>query len=199
MKELEAINMMLRAIGSSPVNDIDTPHPDAANAKATLRRKAREAQKRGWWFNIDYNVLYYPNFNNEIILSEDILSMALTDSTIIKRGLKLYDSVNNTYKFKEPIEIHRSVRALPWNEIPESMQEHIQYLAAAEFVRDEIEDNAKAQSLREDAGIAMINVKKEDLETSQFNSFNKSRVLRARGGVNPYSRGNRRFSGDPDR
>lgn len=145
MKELDAINMMLRAIGSSPVNDIDTPHPDAANAKATLRRKSREAQKRGWWFNIDYNVLYYPNANNEIVFGQEILSTTINDSTLVKRGLKLYDSVNNTYRFTAPIEIFKCIRALPWDEIPESMQEHIQYLAAAEFVRDEIEDTAKVK------------------------------------------------------
>jgi len=35
MNELETLNMLLRLIGSSPVNSLNTDHPDAANAKAT--------------------------------------------------------------------------------------------------------------------------------------------------------------------
>lgn len=198
MTELEALNVLLRAIGSSPVNSLETPQPNVSNARATLTRNRRSVQKRGWWFNIDYNVLYYPNFNNEIILPQELLSCVICNPKIIKRGNKLYDSFNNSYKFKEAVEISRSVLALPWKELPESMQDHIAYLSAAEFVRDEIEDRSKEISFREDAGRMIIDVKKEDLEASQFNSFDKSRVLRARAGVRPYSRNSRRFANDPD-
>lgn len=198
MTELDAINMMLRAIGSTPVNNIAVPQPDVANARRTLDRNRRSSQKRGWWFNIDYNVLYYPNFNNEVVLPEEVISCVLSNAKIIKRGRKLYDSVNNTYQFKEPVEIHRSIRVLPWDEIPESMQEYVAYSSAAELIRDEIEDSGKERSFREDAARAWLSVQKEDLEASQFNSFNKSRVIRARAGVRPYTVSSRRFAGDPD-
>ena len=52
MLELDAINMMLRAIGSTPVNNVEIPQPDVANARRTLDRNRKSAQKRGWWFNI---------------------------------------------------------------------------------------------------------------------------------------------------
>lgn len=198
MTELEALNVLLRAIGSSPVNSLETPQPNVSNARATLTRNRHSVQKRGWWFNIDYKVLYYPNFNNEIVLPANLLSCVICNPKIVKRGRKLYDSVKNSYNFSEPVEISRSVLALPWDELPESMQDHIAYLSAAEFVRDEIEDRSKETSFREDAGRMMIDVKKEDLEASQFNAFDKSRVLRARAGVRPYSRSSRRFAGDPD-
>lgn len=198
MLELDAINMMLRAIGSTPVNNVEIPQPDVANARRTLDRNRRSAQKRGWWFNIDYNVKYYPNFNKEIVLPEEVTSVVLNNPRLVKRGRKIYDSFNNTYRFEEPIEIHRSIRILPWDELPESMQEYVAYLSASELIRDEIEDSGKERAFKEDAGRAWLSVQKEELEASQFNAFAKGRVIRARAGVRPYSRSSRRFTGDPD-
>lgn len=198
MTELDAMNVLLRAIGSSPVNSLTAPHPDAANARATLNRVKVDAQKRGWWFNIDYNVMYYPNSIGEIVIESQVLSLVDTNGAYLKRGNKLYDKFNNTFKFNGPINIHRTVRNIPWDELPESMKTYIVYRAAADFVRDEIEDRNKEHSFKEDAGVAMIDVKKEDLESGQYNKLHTSRALAARKGVRPYARGFRRFSGDPD-
>ena len=48
MEELEALNLLLRAIGSDPVNSLKTNQPDAANAIDTLNRYRKRVQKRGW-------------------------------------------------------------------------------------------------------------------------------------------------------
>lgn len=197
MTELDAINVMLRAIGSSPVNSITSAHPDVANARATLKRHRAKAQKRGWWFNIDYNTLLYPDSLNEIQIPEEILSVVFEDRFLVKRGIKIYNSLDNTYKFEESITAKRTVRNLPWEELPESMKEYIINVATADFIRDEIEDRAKAQDYQEEAGRSLINVHKEDLEASQFNAFQKQRVMNARAGVRPYSRSHNRFLGGP--
>lgn len=198
MTELEAMNLLLRAIGSSPVNSLNSTHPDAANARNTLKRITKDAQKRGWWFNIDYNTMYYPNSIGEIIVESQVLSLVDTNGAYLKRGTKLYDKFNNSFKFNGPVNIHRTIRNVPWDELPESMKTFIAYRAAADFVRDEIEDRNKEMSFKEDAGIAMIDVKKEDLESGQYNKLNTSRIVQARSGVRPYGRKHRRFSGDPD-
>ena len=82
--------------------------------------------------------------------------------------------------------------------MPDAMQEHCAYLAASQFIRDELEDPQKQQELGVSAGQAMLDVKKQDLEEGRYNMFNQSRVTQARAGVQPYNRNNRRFSGDPD-
>ena len=51
MEKLEAVQMLLRAIGSSPVNSLNVAHPDVANALNSLERLRKSVQKRGWWFN----------------------------------------------------------------------------------------------------------------------------------------------------
>lgn len=199
MEQLEALNMLLRLIGSRPVNDIDTPLPAAANGRATLDRIRKKILKRGWWFNIDYGVEYQPNDYNEIIVPRDV-STILTSAGYVKRGNKLYDQYNNTYKFYSNVVANKTIRITEWDDMPSSMQEYCGYLAGAEFVRDEIEDSTKENSLKTDAVNAMMQVTKEDLEQGQLNMYRSSRILNARQGVRPYSRGHlRRFSGTPDR
>lgn len=199
MEELEALNLLLRATGSNPVSDLGAEHPDVANAQVTLDRVRRKAQKKGWWFNIDYDVTFQPDpTTKEIVIAKEITKFVGDRNLHVVRGGKLYNKINQTFQFEGNVTAHRVQRTLDWDDLPESMQEHIQYLAAKEFVRDEIEDPQKEASYEKDAAIAMMEVKSEDLEQSQFNSFNKSRVARARLGVQPYSRGTGRFFGNPD-
>ena len=198
MDELEALNMLLRLIGSTPVNDIATGHPDAANARATLSRLRKRMQKTGWWFNIDYNVIFQPDpITKEIIVPKEIVSFVGAFEHVV-RNKKLYDKVAQTYQFECDVTAHRLTRILDWDELPASMQEYCAYAAAVEFVRDELEDIQKMNDLKGSAAMALIEVKRDDLEQGQYNTFNKSRVAQARAGVQPYARNNKRFHGDPD-
>lgn len=188
MEEIEALNLLLRAIGSDPVNSLSTTQPDVANAMDTLNRFRKRVQKRGWWFNTQYNVTFEVQ-NGEIRIPKEYTTLIFADAGLVKRGTKLFDKVNNTYQFTESKCATRTVYTLVWDEMPVSVQEHIAYLSAASFVRDEIEDKAKEDSFKADAGIAGLDVKKEDLEHGQYSSFHKPRVKRARFGIRPYSRG----------
>ena len=192
MDELEGMNMLLRAIGSSPVNAVTTNHPDAANARTTLDRIRLAAQKRGWWFNIDYDYELSPaGAFDQIAVTDDVKKIVFVDRNLAKRSGKVYDKLNQTYAFTAPVCVKYSVRMVPWDDMPMSAQLYCAYLAAAEFIRDELEDKAKADSFRKDAGIHMFDMKKEDLEAGQYNSFRKPRVSRARRGVRPVHLGYR--------
>jgi len=190
--------MLLRLIGSSPVNAIDTAHPDAVNARSTLNRIRRKAQKRGWWFNITYNVEYQPDPVSKEIRIPTEITTAVTSERYVVRGNRLYDKYQNTFQFEAPVTVCREVRTLDWDDMPLSMQEYCAYYAGAEFVRDEIEDLQKKEDLTRDAGIAMLDIKKEDLEQGGYNMFNNRRILNARAPVKPYSRSHKRFYGTPD-
>lgn len=59
--ELEAVNEMLTAIGTMPVNTLEVAGlTDAAIARDTLRSITRELQSNGWWFNTSRNVTLNP-------------------------------------------------------------------------------------------------------------------------------------------
>ena len=187
MEELKAMNMLLRAIGSMPVNSLETSHPDAINAKAILDRMRTQAQQRGWWFNIDYDVTFTRDSNTgEIRVPHNIRKVRFQDGSIVKRGGKLYNKEKQTYVFDTNQQAIRIQYELPWEDMPQSLQTYAAYTAAAEFIMDETEDQGKAQSFLQKAGMAMIEVKREDLEQGNYNVFNKTRVYKARQGVRPY-------------
>lgn len=186
MKELEAMNVLLRAIGSSPVNSLETPHPDAANAKATLKRLRVQAQSRGWWFNVDYNVTFTQNEVGEVEIPSYISSLKMLDRSYTKRGDKLYDKVNQTYFIGCDVIAQRVIRIVDWEELPNSMQNYITYFAASQFVQDELEDPSKTRHFQESAGQAMLDVKKQDLEEGQYNMYDRPNYRRNRAGTRPY-------------
>ena len=52
--ELEAINIMLAAIGEAPINKLtDTLPVDARLAQSTLTEVSKEVQSEGWSFNTE--------------------------------------------------------------------------------------------------------------------------------------------------
>ncbi len=186
MKELEAMNVLLRAIGSSPVNSLETPHPDAANAKATLKRIRTQAQTRGWWFNIDYDVTLQPNEVGEIEIPSYVTSLKMLDRSYVKRGDKLYNNITQTYVIGCAVVVRNMQRTVDWDELPQSMQDYITYFAASQFVQDELEDPNKVKYFQELAGMAMLDVKKQDLEEGQYNMFDRPQFRKNRAGVRPY-------------
>lgn len=198
MNELEALNMLLRLIGSSPVNNVDTPHPDAANAKTTLNRIRRQAQRREWWFNLDYNVTLEPDDRQEIILPETYSTVVFQDKNLIKRGKYVYNKITQSNKHTTSVLACRVCMVLDWDDMPEVVQEYCAYLAASHFVRDELEDPQKEADLEKSAAQVLIDVRKQDLAEGQYNMFGKARVVAARAGVQPYQRNNKRFFGTPD-
>lgn len=198
MGELETLNMLLRLIGSSPVNSLSTDHPDAANARATMKRISRRVQRKGWWCNIDYNLTLQPNDQGFIEVSGLISSLVAADSSLTLRGTKLYDKRLQTGIFTTPVLVTRVTRILDWDDMPPVMQEYCAYYAGSEYVRDELEDPSKESSLKESASASYLDLKKQELEEGQYNIFQKPRVARARSGIMPYSRGSKHFYGGPD-
>tara|TARA_R110002096_G_scaffold142061_7_gene297151 strand:+ start:7466 stop:8062 length:597 start_codon:yes stop_codon:yes gene_type:complete len=186
MNELEAVQMLLRAIGSSPVNSLDVAHPDVANARASLNRLRKSVQKRGWWFNQDYNVVFQVNSVGEVTIPKEITKFVSDNVSLVKRGRKVYNTSTQTFLINTNVRAIKTVRTLEWEDMPASMQEYAAYLACAQFISDEIEDTNKEEKYQRLAGISKIDVDEEDLDSAKVNVFNNSRVSRARGGVTPY-------------
>lgn len=186
MDELEAVQMLLRAIGSSPVNNLDVAHPDMANARACINRLRKSVQKTGWWFNTDYNVVFQADVLGEVRIPKEVTRFIASDAQFVKRGRKVYNSQTQTFNIGASVTALKTVRSLEWAELPASIQEYAAYLACSQFISDEIEDPVKEEKYQKLAGISKIDVDEEDLESIKVNVFHNSRVSRARSGQTPY-------------
>ena len=72
--ELEAINIMMAAIGESPINTLTGTLPaDVVMAQSTLTEISKEVQSEGWSFNTEIDVTLTRDASNQIALSQDIL------------------------------------------------------------------------------------------------------------------------------
>lgn len=186
MDKLEVVNMLLRAIGSSPVNSLSTSvggtgnaHPDVAAALAVMDRVRKARQKKAWWFNTDYQVTLVPDATGVIKIPEFYVSVDIDDQPVIVRGKKLYHTVRNSYQFDSEVVAKEITLALDWDDMPNVFQEYCAYQAMAEYIRDELEDPQKEQSAMQDAARCLIEVKNIQLRMMDFNVFNRPRVRQA--------------------
>jgi hypothetical protein len=140
--ELEAVNEMLTAIGTVPVNTLNTVGlTDAAIAKDTLSSISREVQSRGWWFNTSKNVTLNPS-GGIITLPTNVMHISPALPTVGQAGENSQFVVRNGRLFN--ITTHtdtswtQSVRAdiiylFDFETVPEPARRYITVRAARVF------------------------------------------------------------------
>ena len=172
--ELEAINIMLAAIGEAPVNSLTGTVPvDARLAQQTLTEVNKEIQSEGWSFNTEIDVTLTRDVSNHVALSTDVLRV---DPNIhqhptidaIQRGLKLYDRLNNKYEFDEDL-ICTLVYFRTFNEIPEPARRYITIKAARVFVDRLVSDDGLRSYTEQDEIRARAILMETDLANGDHN------------------------------
>ena len=173
--ELEAINIMLAAIGEAPVNSLTGQVPvDVRIAQSTLIEVNKRIQSEGWSFNTEIDVTLVRNqTTKQIELSTDILRI---DANIhqhptidpIQRGLKLYDRLNNRYEFDEDL-ICTVVYFRPFTELTEPARSYINIKAARVFVDRLVSDDALRTYTEQDETRARAILMETDLANGDHN------------------------------
>ena len=173
--ELEAINIMLAAIGEAPVNSLTGQVPvDVRIAQSTLIEVNKRIQSEGWSFNTEIDVTLVRNqTTKQIELSTDILRI---DANIhqhptidpIQRGLKLYDRLNNRYEFDEDL-ICTVVYFRPFTELTEPARSYINIKAARVFVDRLVSDDGLRTYTQEDETRARAILMETDLANGDHN------------------------------
>ena len=135
--KLEAINVMLTAIGESPVNTItSSTTADVSIAVQILDNVSREIQSVGWHFNTDVNYKLAKNTSNQIVLPSNCLRVDNThedaDLDLVERNRKLWDRKNHTYTITKDIKVNITW-LLEFTEIPETARRYITIRAARIF------------------------------------------------------------------
>ena len=173
--ELEAINIMLAAIGEAPVNSLTGQVPvDVRIAQSTLIEVNKRIQSEGWSFNTEIDVTLPRNqTTKQIELSTDILRI---DANIhqhptidpIQRGLKLYDRLNNRYEFDEDL-ICTVVYFRPFTELTEPARSYINIKAARVFVDRLVSDDGLRSYTEQDEIRARAILMETDLSNGDHN------------------------------
>lgn len=165
--KLDAINILLAAIGTSPVNNIDTVNTDAVMAKNYIHNALKEIQTEKWYFNTEDNYQLIPDINNEIHLADNIINIDSIgrfgeNTNLIPRGKKLYDRLNHTYKIQNPITAN-IILCLEFDELPETAIQYIIAKAARKYQEELLGDPSLRTWTKEDEATARGRLIDEDL------------------------------------
>ena len=165
--ELDAINILLAAIGTSPVNNLNTANTDAAMAKNYINNALKEIQTEKWYFNTEENYQLTPDINNEIHLADNIINIDSIgrfgeNTNLIPRGKKLYDRLNHTYKIPQPITAN-IILCLEFDELPETAIQYIIAKAARKYQEELLGDPSLRTWTKEDEATARGRLIDEDL------------------------------------
>jgi hypothetical protein len=180
--ELEAINLMLSAIGESPINTLeDNGVVDAIMARQILDSTSREVQSRAWHFNSENGVTLTPIYpSNYIPLPPNCIRVDTTKGDqqrdVIQRGLWLYDKDNHTKQFTKAL-IVDMVILLPFDELPESARQYITIRSARVFQERIVGSSELSQFTQGDELRSLVVLKEAEAETSDLNILTGSQSV----------------------
>jgi hypothetical protein len=134
--ELDAVNQILSSVGQAPVTTLDLQNPEVSIVLNTLREVNRQVQAEGWIFNTEREYELTPDSGtNEILYPFNMLQIDTNQPyhkskyDVVKRGIKLYDRLNHTFTFTDPIKAD-VVWYFDFTDIPAAIQAYITARAA---------------------------------------------------------------------
>lgn len=139
MTKLEAVNVMLAAIGEAPVDTLAvTGLIDVSIAETILDNTTREVLMRGWWFNREYDYPLAIDGSNEFVLGSTVLSADSSAKSanwdVVERGGKMYDRYNHTFTFTDIDTLYLDVVwSLDFIELPQVARWYVTVRAARIF------------------------------------------------------------------
>jgi hypothetical protein len=178
--ELEAVNEMLKAIGETPINSLDTiGFTDAAIAYSTLQSKTREVQTRGWYFNRDTDFYFTPAADGRVVLPSNVLSVRPSRSEerrIVPRGGALRNATDGTDIFDtDNGPVVEVVWMFAFETLPEAARRYITVKAATKFQADVMGSDVSYKFTKDDEELAFDALAFEErLYEEKGNMFNDS-------------------------
>lgn len=178
---LEAVNIMLGAIGETPVNSLTSGLIEAEQAETLLAQVSRSVQTEGWSFNRVKDVVLTHSTNGEVAIGADVLSIdskyEANADDLVQRGLKLYDRKNRTFNIGKSIKAE-VVYELPFGDLPAIARTYIALKAARTFQDQIVGADYLHGVQRRDEEEALLRLRAVEAETEDNNLFNNYDVYR---------------------
>ena len=174
VNELEAVNMLLAAVGEAAVSSLETATTvDVTQAKNLLSNINREVQQKGWHFNTEWDVVLSLDSDSRIPLGTTVLSIYSPTKMTTIRGREgspfLYDLSNNTFTWTASINDAVTITLLDFEDIPQTARQYITTKAARIF-QEEILGQVSAEAVnRQEEVEAYADLLDDEGERSGYN------------------------------
>jgi hypothetical protein len=177
--ELEAVNVMLSAIGEAPVSNLnDSALIDATLAQSLINETSVELQTRGLHCNTEINFPITPNVNNEIQLPIGCVKVDTTgvskDIDATQRGNRLYDRGERSFtSFNKTVHVDMTL-LLDFDELPQHVKRYITVKAARRFQARFMGSETLAAFTAEDEREALIEFERTEAINEDSNLLTDS-------------------------
>jgi hypothetical protein len=182
---LEAVNVMLQAIGELPINSLEEQQiPEASMAERTLLQTHREGQIRGWWWNRETERVFPVDSQQLVRLPDNVLRFAPNllegGGRWVLRGQRLFDSETKSYALPADITSITAdvVVGLSWDDSPEAYNRWATMSAARVFAARTMTGDSTIQYLAAEERAALEALLSVEYEANQPNALT--------GGIGPY-------------
>lgn len=182
MREIDAVNVTLEALGESRIVDINTSNPSAGLARSALERTRRGKLSTGYWFNTIFrDVTPTPN-PGQIKIPWNQLSMYSRDGYKYgERDGVLYDLVDQTKIFTDTVHL-RVIIDIDFEDLPEHMAMWVAYETAAQVYLNDLGADSNYQNLTRQALDYEALTMREHLRNQQYSTLRTRRAGRIRSG-----------------
>lgn len=168
----DAINEILSAIGSSPVNTIeDSQNVDVINATRILEGISEEVQNKGWDFNTETGVYLSPDVNTaKVPCSWNYIKFYANGLKLVRRSGYFFDIIGRTDKFPEGLTL-TLIRKLDFEELPEIFRRYVTVKACRIFQARFLTSTELDNHLGYEEAKCYADVLDYELTTANYNVF----------------------------
>jgi hypothetical protein len=140
LTKLDAVNIILNAIGETPVSSLTSGLPDAESAESKLDSTIKEVLAKGWHQNLERSIVMSRNKDSEIVvprqyLRVDTVGVDQAVNVVVRKQngkRKLYDLRNFTYKFGKDLTVDAIIE-IEFESLVYELQNYIAMRAARKF------------------------------------------------------------------
>lgn len=177
--KLDAVNEILSAVGSSPVNSLeDDLNVDVLNAVRILDSVSKEIQSRGWDFNIEDSVALLPDDDTNLVpCPNNYLRFVSSGYKLIRRSGYFFDILSQTNEFPKGLTLDTLVRGLDFEELPEVFRKFITCRAARIFQMRYLTSDDLNKHLMTEESSAYADIIDYDLTTGNYNILNDDQYI----------------------
>lgn len=182
MREIDAVNVTLEALGESRIVDINTSNPSAGLARAALARTRRGTLSTGWWFNTIYRtVAPTPNPGQIKVPWSQLAMYGLDGRKYAERNGVLYDLVEQTKVFDAPVEL-KVVIDYAFEDMPEHMALWVAHATAAQVYLNDLGSDGNYKGLLAAAAEYEALTMREHLRNQRYSTSRTRNARKIRSG-----------------